>query len=140
MALIHNVSSGMSMCGESSGFLSNPCQCGEENHSYGTTPEPVPGNVTPQGISTLIVIFSLLFLKLAVEIAHRHFATCCIPTDMGKVRCFCNVHIMSMWSYMYVICTFRMRLWTTSVCWTLRINQWWWMPLWNQMPCSHQSS
>lgn len=39
-----NVSSGMSMHWESPGFLSASCKCEEENHSFGETPKPVPGN------------------------------------------------------------------------------------------------
>lgn len=41
-----NMSSGMSMCGGNQGFAPSPCQCGAESYSGGTSPQPVPGNVT----------------------------------------------------------------------------------------------
>lgn len=44
--MVNNVPLGMSMCGESSGFLSPARQCGEEGHSGWTTPKPVSGNAT----------------------------------------------------------------------------------------------
>lgn len=42
--MVNRVSSGVSVCGEGSGFRSSPCQRGEEGHSAGTTSEPVSGN------------------------------------------------------------------------------------------------
>jgi len=39
------VSSGVSLCGEASGLLSPPRERGEEDHSAGAAPEPLPGNL-----------------------------------------------------------------------------------------------
>lgn len=54
--MVNNVPSGMSMCGEGSGFISPARQCGEEDHSGGTTPKPVSGNVTFHSSSGVLLL------------------------------------------------------------------------------------
>lgn len=56
--MFDDVSSGLSMCGESPGVLPPPGQRGEENHSGGATSEPVSGNVIIQQSNTTLNLYS----------------------------------------------------------------------------------
>ena len=68
----HNVSSGMSVCGESSGFLSPTCQCGEESHSGGTAPKPVPGKANKHWVNSLLSHWSQTTLKFFFHADYSH--------------------------------------------------------------------